>query len=96
MIVMQEEEEVVDTKENKRFRATHGEIVAKVRVLVTNLPFSIITKASHYVILNTKVDTICRPTFSHVFPFNGGTRFFSIKNLIFLKLGGHLLFLFIF
>ena len=51
MIVMQEEEEVVDTKENKRFRATHGEIVAKVRVLVTNLPFSIITKASHYVIL---------------------------------------------
>ena len=88
MIVMQEEEEVVDTKENKRFRATHGEIVAKVRVLVTNLPFSIITKASHYVILNTKVDTICRPTFSHVFPFDGGTCFFSIKKIDFSKIGG--------
>ena len=40
MIVMQEEEEVVDTRENQRFRATHGEIVAEGRVLVENLPFS--------------------------------------------------------
>ena len=39
MIVMQKEEEVVDTRENKRFRATQGETVAEVRVLVANLPF---------------------------------------------------------
>ena len=39
MIVMQEEEEVVDTRENKRFCATHEETVAEVRVLVENLPF---------------------------------------------------------
>ena len=80
MIVMQEEEEVVDTRENKRFCATHGEIVVEVRVLVANLPLAIITKASHYVILNAKVDTICGPTFSCVFPFDGGTHFFSKKN----------------
>ena len=33
MIVVQEEEEIVDIRENKRFRATHGEMVAKDRVL---------------------------------------------------------------
>ena len=76
MIVMQEKEEIIDTRENKRFCATHGEIVTDVRVLVANLPFAIITKASHYVILNAKVDTICGPAFSCVFPFDGKTHFF--------------------
>ena len=33
MIVMQEEEEVVDTKENKRFCATHGKIIPEVRFI---------------------------------------------------------------
>ena len=86
MIVMQEEEEVVDTKENKRFRATHGEIVAKVRVLVTNLPFSIITKASHYVILNAKVDMICGPTFYVCSHLMVGF-IFLVKKIDFSKIG---------
>ena len=98
MIVMQEEEEVVDTRENKRFCATHGEIVVEVRVLVANLPLAIITKASHYVILNAKVDTICGPTFSCVFPFDGEIGFFFFfiynKKLIFVKLGSHLIFVY--
>ena len=59
MIVMQEKEEVVDKRENKRFRATHGEMVVEVRVLVENLPMVIVIKASYYVILDAKVDTIC-------------------------------------
>ena len=58
MIVMQEKEEVVDKRENKRFRATHGEMVVEVRVLVENLPMVIVIKASYYVILDAKVDTI--------------------------------------
>ena len=60
MIVMQEEEEVVDTRENKRLHASHGEMVDyhETSVLVANLPMAIITKASYYVIIDAKVDTI--------------------------------------
>ena len=49
MIFMQEEEEVVDKRENKRFRGTHGEMVVEVKVLVGNILMAIITKASYYV-----------------------------------------------
>ena len=64
MIVMQKEEEVVNTRANKRFHATHGAMVAETRVWVANLSMAIITKASYYVILDAKVNIIVS---SHVY-----------------------------